>query len=134
MSTSTWMVVEDEPDLYDLVLAMYELIGINGLSFTTGEDAVAWIDDVDAGKFSGDHPDVALIDIRLPGVINGTMIAARMRKSPVLKDIRIVLMTAHRLSPKAEKETVRQAGANRLLYKPLPRIDVFKRIMMNIEK
>ena len=75
---STWMVVEDEPGLYDLVLAMYETMGINGLAFTTGEEAFDWIEDVDAGHFAGELPKLALLDIRLPGEISGPMIGARI--------------------------------------------------------
>lgn len=130
---STWMVVEDEPGLYDLVLAMYETMGINGLAFTTGEEAVAWIDDVDAGHFAGELPNLALLDIRLPGTISGPMIGARLRKSPVLKKIKIVLMTAYRLSASEENAFVRQADSDRILYKPLPRLDEFKKIMIDVQ-
>ena len=41
---TVWMVVEDEPDVYEMVLAMYETLGIDGVAFTTGEEAITWID------------------------------------------------------------------------------------------
>lgn len=131
---ATWMVVEDEPDLYDLVLAMYETLGISGVAFTTGEEAVDWIDDVDAGHFIGELPELALLDIRLPGDISGPAIGARLRKSPALKNITIVLMTAYRLTEAEEKAFIKEAGSDRFLYKPLPKLNEFKQIMLKTRR
>ena len=61
----TWMVVEDEQDLYDMILAMYDMLGIGGVAFATGIDAMDWIKDVERGK-EDDLPELALVDIRLP--------------------------------------------------------------------
>ena len=43
---STWMVVEDEPDIYEVLLAMFGIWGIEGVAFVDGEEAVSWIEDV----------------------------------------------------------------------------------------
>lgn len=59
------MVVEDEPDIYEVLLAMFEMWGIEGVAFVDGEEAIAWIDDVDNGRFQGELPELALLDIRL---------------------------------------------------------------------
>ena len=32
------MVVEDEPDIYELLLAMFEMWGIEGVAFVDGEE------------------------------------------------------------------------------------------------
>lgn len=118
---STWMVVEDEPDIYEVLLAMFEMWGIDGVAFVDGEEAVAWIDDVDAGRFRGELPELALLDIRLPGSISGPDVAERLRQSPILRDIAIVLSTAYKLSVDEEKAVIKRAGADKLLYKPLPK-------------
>ncbi|MBZ0308233.1 MAG: response regulator, partial [Anaerolineae bacterium] len=94
----TWMVVEDEPDIYEVLLAMFEIWGIEGVAFVDGGQAVAWIDDVDEGRVRGELPELALIDIRLPEV-SGPDVGKRVRESPILKDMAIVLITAYRLSP-----------------------------------
>ncbi|MBZ0301183.1 MAG: response regulator, partial [Anaerolineae bacterium] len=88
---STWMVVEDEPDIYEVLLAMFEMWGIDGVAFVDGEEAIAWIDDVDGGRFRGELPELALLDIRLPGAVSGAAVGERLRKSTVLGDIAIVL-------------------------------------------
>jgi CheY-like chemotaxis protein len=129
---TTWMVVEDEPDLYDMVLAMYTTIGVDGISFVTGEEALEWIDEVDGGEFQGELPELALLDIRLPGDISGPMVGERIRNSPTIKDIVIVLMTAYHLSAQEEQSVIERATANLLLYKPLPRLQEFEQMLRDL--
>lgn len=116
---STWMVVEDEPDLYNTLLTLFDIWSIDGVAFTNGTDAVRWIDEVDAGNHETNLPELALIDIRVPGV-TGDLIAKRMRESHVLRDVAIVLMTAYHLSPSQESSILANAQSNKLLSKPLP--------------
>lgn len=117
---TSWMLVEDEPDLYEMLLAMTQTMGVNGIAFSTGEEAVDWIEDVDAGMFQGELPVLALLDVRLPGEISGPMVGARLRQSKPLGHIRTILITAYRLSPTEEATLIKEAGADLLLYKPLP--------------
>lgn len=126
---STWMVVEDEPDIYEVLLAMFGIWGIEGVAFVDGEEAVAWIDDVDKGRFQGELPELALLDIRLPGEINGPAVGERLRKSDTLQDVAIVLTTAFKLTPDEEKAVRSQAGADRLIYKPLPKFAELQKVL-----
>lgn len=128
----TWIVVEDEPDLHKVVLIMYQMMGVKAAGFLSGEEMVDWIGQVDDGHYSGDLPQLALIDIRLPGKVSGIDVGARLRRSPALHDIAIVLMTAYHLSPQQEDLTLREAGADMLFYKPLPRPDKFKPMLEDI--
>jgi CheY-like chemotaxis protein len=121
-----WMIVEDEPDLYDMLLTMTDLMGVDGVAFANGEDAVAWIEDIEANRLSSDLPELALLDIRLPGELNGADVAARLRQSETLSGITIVLMTAYRLSPSEEKTMLKASGAETIVYKPLPRLSDFQ--------
>jgi len=115
----TWMVVEDEPDIYDVLLAMFEIWGIEGVAFVDGGQAVSWIDDVDQGRVRGELPELALVDIRLPEV-TGPHVGKRLRESPLLKNMAIVLITAYRLTPQEEEEAMQISQADHLMYKPLP--------------
>jgi CheY-like chemotaxis protein len=117
---ATWMVLEDEPDLYDMIMAMYEMLGVEGVAFGAGEEAVDWIEDVENGHWEEELPELALLDIRMPDSISGLMVGERMRQSARLKNTVIVLMTAHKLSPSEEKEAIQQTDADLLMYKPLP--------------
>ena len=120
---STWMVVEDEPDIYEVLLAMFEMWGIDGVAFVDGDEAVAWIDDVDSGRYRGELPELALLDIRLPGAVSGPKVGERLRQSPVLGEVAIVLSTAYKLSREEEEQAIEQAGADKLMYKPLPKFN-----------
>lgn len=127
---STWMVVEDEPDIYEVLLLMLEAFGVEGLAFVDGEEAAAWIDDVNQGYYHGEMPSVALLDIRLPGSINGLMVGERLRRSPyIAENIKIILVTAYKLTPEEEVEAMRISGADKLIYKPIPRFEDFKRMV-----
>jgi CheY-like chemotaxis protein len=122
------MVVEDEPDIYELLLAMFEMWGIEGVAFVDGEEAAAWIEEAD--KSTPDElPELALLDIRLPGALQGSDVAARLRASVALKNVAIVLITAYKLTVDEEKTIRAQAQADELLYKPLPKFAELRGIL-----
>jgi CheY-like chemotaxis protein len=124
----TWMVVEDEPDIYDVLLAMFEIWGIEGVAFVDGAEAIAWIDGVDQGRIRGELPELAILDIRLPEA-SGPEVAARLRKSPILGEIAIVLITAYHMTPDEEREVLELSQADMLLYKPLPAMPQLREAM-----
>jgi CheY-like chemotaxis protein len=126
------MVVEDEPDIYEVLLAMFEMWGIEGVAFVDGEEAVAWIDDVDNTRFQGELPELALLDIRLPGEINGVMVGERLRKSPILGEMSIVLTTAYQLTADEQDEAITKAGADLWLPKPLPKFNELQGILEKV--
>lgn len=114
------MVVEDEPEIYELLLAMFEMWGIEGVAFVDGEEAVAWIEDVDSNSFQGELPELALLDIRLPGEIDGISVGERLRQSPILQNMAIVMTTAYKLSKEEQEKAMKQSGADYWMPKPLP--------------
>jgi CheY-like chemotaxis protein len=126
------MIVEDEPDIYELLLTMFKMWGIEGVAFVDGEEAVAWINDVDSGRIKGELPELALLDIRLPGSISGPQVGERLRKSSSLGGVAIVLTTAYRLTPPEEQAVIRQAGADQLVYKPLPKFHELKHLLETV--
>ena len=125
---STWMVVEDEPDIYEVLLAMFEVWGIEGVAFVDGGEAVGWIEDVDAGRVQVELPELAILDIRLPEA-SGPEVAARLRKSEKLHNMAIILITAYRLQPNEEEAVMKQSQADLLIYKPLPGPNEFRAML-----
>lgn len=126
------MVVEDEPDIYEVLLAMFNLWSIEGVAFVDGDEAIKWIDDVDNDRFTGELPELALLDIRLPGEYNGIDVGARLRESSVLGDMAIVLTTAYRLTPEEQNEAMKKAGADKWLPKPLPKFDELQKVLEDV--
>jgi CheY-like chemotaxis protein len=90
--------------------------------------AISWIDEADKGA-NGEHPELALLDIRLPGNVKGPDVGARIRQSPVLNGMAIVMITAYKLSTEEEQEVMKTAGADRLLNKPLPNFGELKKLL-----
>lgn len=131
---TTWMLVEDEPDLYDMVLAMYSMIGVKGEAFPDGEQALEWIEKVDAGSIDSELPELCLLDIRLPGKFSGLDVGERLRKSPKLKDMVIVLITTYHMTPHEERAAISQTQADALIYKPLPDFIVFRKQLEDLLK
>ncbi len=116
---ATWMVIDDEPDIYDILVAMFRLWGIEGIAFVDGSEAVQWVESVDNGTYTGELPEMAIIDIRLPGV-EGHYVAARIRRSPRLGNMAIALITTYRISPAIEKQIMAISQADAFIEKPLP--------------
>ena len=129
---TTWLLLEDEPDLFEMVLAMVGMLGIGGEGFCAGTEAIKWIEKIDGSDYKGELPELALLDIRMPDEVNGIVVAQRIRQSPILKDIVVVLMTAYKLTPAQEKTVMEQTGANLLLHKPLPKIDELTYILNSL--
>ena len=125
------MLVSGEIFEIDILLMVFEMWDISDVVFYDGEEAIDWIDDVDAERFQGELPELVLLEIRLPGDIDGITVSQRLRKSPVLSNISIVLTTAYRFTPDEESDLIQQAGADLLLPKPFP---VFKELKFILEE
>lgn len=131
---SRWLLVEDEPELYELLASLYDVFGAHAIAHATGEDALAWLETLPRTKLGNiaDLPIFALVDIRLPGNINGIEVAHHLRQHPLLTNMPIVLMTAYRLSPVQEKRALQDSGSDRLIYKPLPTFNEMRKIFTDL--
>ena len=82
----TWLIVEDDPEIRNLVAVMMQVWGETPLALPDGNAAWRWLDSVVDGSFKGELPELALMDIRMPGH-TGDQIAARMRLIERIKHI-----------------------------------------------
>lgn len=114
-----WMVVEDEPDIRNIVKVLFEAWGHKPIEFRDGNDTYKWLDAVESGNFDGDLPDLALLDIRMPGHF-GNEIGRRMRGMDAFKQIPIVLMTAFSLTDTERQSMMKDDGVDHIINKPLP--------------
>src|SRR5689334_3781266 len=104
---------------------MMSVWGEKPLPFPDGTAAWNWLDSVANGTFKGELPELALMDIRMPGY-TGDKVAARIRQIPAIKDIPIILMTAFSLTDSEIKEMLEQNGVDFLINKPLPDMEIFR--------
>src|SRR5438105_1910852 len=107
---------------------MMTVWGEKPLPFPDGKAAWAWLDSVTNGTFTGELPELALMDIRMPGY-TGDKVAARIRQIPAIKDIPIILMTAFALSDAEIKLMIEQTGIDHLINKPLPDMEDFRSML-----
>jgi CheY-like chemotaxis protein len=118
-SGMTWLIVEDDAAIRDILVTMCDLWEIRTVTFKDGYGAESYLA---ADRPNDPLPDAALLDIRIPGPW-GHEIGNRIREHTHLGNIPIVLMTAYELAGDDEQAYCNYAGADRLIYKPLPPMD-----------
>ena len=118
-----WLVVEDEEDIRNIVKVMFQVWQHTPMECRNGHEAWNWLDEVESGTFNGDLPELALMDIRMPGH-KGHEIARRIRTLEPLRQIPIVLMTAFSLTESERTAMLQEYGVDCIIYKPLP--DLFE--------
>ena len=64
---NTWLVAEDDKDSRDIVSMMITVWGYTPIAFRDGAQAIDWLDELDAGASPETLPQLALLDIRMPG-------------------------------------------------------------------
>ncbi|MGB7338457.1 MAG: response regulator [Phototrophicaceae bacterium] len=125
------MIAEDETDIRNLVVTMAGVWGHSTLAFESGTKAWEFLDAVNEGSFDGDLPQFALMDIRMPGP-RGDEIAQRIRQTPAISNIPIVLMTAFALSDDEMRTMRAETGVDFIINKPLPDFMQLKNILETI--
>jgi DNA-binding response OmpR family regulator len=126
-----WLVVEDEEDIRNIVKVMFTAWGHTSLDFRDGNHTFAWLDKVEAGTFQGELPELALLDIKMPGP-RGNEIARRMRTIEAFKTIPIILMTAFTLDDQERQAMVRDDGVDYIINKPLPDFFELKKVLDDV--
>ena len=71
----TILVVENEPDPSRRLEVSLDRIGFEGVSVTSGEQALAWLDDQNLGDRK---PILALVDLHLEGRLSGVTLGQRL--------------------------------------------------------
>jgi CheY-like chemotaxis protein len=101
-----WLVVEDDPIIRSILRALMTLWDVEPLIFTDGFEAMSWLDQVERGEALPPLPDIALLDIRMPGPL-GPEIGQRMRAIPMTSGIPIIIMTAYHMND-ADKQHIHE--------------------------
>ncbi len=117
MSGYSILVVDDEPDNFDVIEALLPNESYRLHYANCGEDAIAFLD-----KF---NPDLILLDVMMPG-INGIEVCRRIKLMSEWQGVPIVMVTA--LAGKEDLARCLAAGADDFIHKPVNGLELRARV------
>lgn len=98
------LVVEDEPEILELIATLLRIEGLNVVCATNGEDGLR--------AFYTRRPNLAILDIGLPGM-SGIDLCGRIRE---VSEVPVIFLTA--LGDEADRVRGLRAGADDYIVKP----------------
>ncbi len=102
------LIVEDQPEIRELIRMTLEMEDFEIHEAANGRDGLAA-----AQKLS---PNIVLLDVMMPGGIDGFAVCEQLRRDPQLKRTRVVMLTAR--AQAEDHARGKSAGADAYLVKP----------------
>ncbi len=116
--TKKAIIVEDHPDLMEILSLQLETLGFSVISANNGMEGVE--------KAITEKPDLILMDIMMPGM-DGREATRRIRSNPETKDIPILAATV--LFKESDLRSCIEAGCNDYSVKPFSHQELREKIM-----
>jgi two-component system alkaline phosphatase synthesis response regulator PhoP len=113
----TILVVEDEPDIADLVKYHLEKAGLPARVVGDGKQALDLI--------VRDHPDLIILDLMLPG-LDGLEVCRRLRGAPATRGIPVIILTAK--TEEVDRIVGLEMGADDYVPKPFSPRELVARV------
>lgn len=112
------LIVEDQPDIRKLIRMTLE--------FEAYE-----IHEAADGAFGlnlalATRPDIVLLDVMMPGELDGLQVCHRLKNDPATRAIKVILLTAR--GQARDREAGRLAGADEYLVKPFSPLQLIETI------
>jgi two-component system, OmpR family, alkaline phosphatase synthesis response regulator PhoP len=107
MGKSKILVIDDEPDIVDTVSFMLQARNFDVITASNGLEGLA--------KVRSEHPDLALLDIMMPGM-DGYDVCIKLKKDKDTMNMPVIMLTA-----RGENDAVIRAhksGADDYIVKP----------------
>ena len=117
MTTQTVLLVEDEPEIREMLSFALNRAGFNTLGAGSAEEALQLLD--------GPMPAVVVIDWMLPGA-SGIDLARRLRRDELFADLPMIMLTAR--GEEADKLKGFDSGVDDYLTKPFSPRELIARI------
>lgn len=116
--TARIVVIEDQPEIRQLIRMTLEF----------GDYLLFEAADADAGwaAIEQQAPDLVLLDVMMPGSMDGLELCRRLRAVPEQARLPVILLTAR--SQQHDIEAGREAGADAYLTKPFSPMELLDRI------
>lgn len=117
------LVVDDEPDLVEILTAVLSEQGFAASGALNGREALEVIRAV--------KPDAILLDLDMPE-LNGWELLAHLRANDSLQEIRVVILTGKDQSPE-DRQRGLSLGASDYLLKPCPPDDIVRALSLALK-
>jgi len=118
------LVVDDKPEMILLVQEVLKHRGYEVVGASNGEEAI--------GTAEIELPDVILMDVRMPGGIDGLEATRRIKEVPHLAHIPIVAVTASIRSE--DEQRALDAGCSGFISKPIDINELPRQVAMYIAR
>lgn len=112
------LVVEDQPEIRKLICMTMDYDGFEVHEADNGEAALKLITAL--------RPNIVLLDVMMPGKLDGFQVCERVRADPELADTPIVMLTAR--GQQADIEAGRWAGCSAYLTKPFSPLQLIETV------
>jgi two-component system, OmpR family, phosphate regulon response regulator PhoB len=117
------LIVEDDPDISELIRFNLEKVGYQTLQAEDGEQALLIV--------QKHFPDLALLDLLLPGV-SGLEVCRQMKRDPALRHIPIIMVTAK--TEEMDRVVGLELGADDYVVKPFSIREIILRIQKLLDR
>ena len=118
MAFQTILVVDDEPHIVEVVQDYLKQAGYRVLTARDGQTALTLA--------RHEHPDLVVLDLMLPGGLDGLDVCRGLRQDPTLADVPIIMLTAR--IEETDKLIGLELGADDYVTKPFSPREVVARV------
>jgi len=112
------LVVDDKPEIRELVEITLKSDNYRILQAENGDDAVKIA--------KSEKPDLIIMDIMMPGKLDGYDATRIIKNEPKTKDCKIIILSAK--GQEIDKKEGYNAGANDYFVKPFSPLDLIKKV------
>ncbi|HOP17344.1 MAG TPA: response regulator [Gammaproteobacteria bacterium] len=110
------LIVDDNAGLRKLIRLTLKTAGFQLLEAENGDDAL---------RMTKSHlPDFVLLDVMMPGSMDGYQVCSAIKNDPSLRHVRVFILSAR--AQQADLDAGRQAGADHYLVKPFSPVELLK--------
>nr|WP_315194417.1 response regulator [uncultured Aquabacterium sp.] len=112
------LIVEDQPDICKLIRMTLEFGDFEIHEANDGESGLNMARAI--------MPTVMLLDVMMPGLLDGYQVCSRIKQDPELKKIQVVMLTAR--GQATDLAAGEAAGADAYLVKPFSPLELIDRV------
>lgn len=113
------LIVEDHADIRKMLRMTLEFSDFEVIEASHGDEAWPMAQNL--------KPDIMLLDVMMPGTLNGLELCRRIKTSPDLHHTFVILLTAR--GNAEDREAGMQAGADEYLVKPFSTLKLLETIV-----